>query len=246
MVGLGGLEPPTSVLSGLRSNLLSYRPNRHRALGYSTQHRAIRQNRAFVTSNTTAIVRPSMERRRLRGHRRRARSSSRTPLHADLSATDALALSPGLRGFSRAARASYPARVPAPRGRPGLVHSVLVSLFISVPRRSSPPGGRRCERALRGACACATRSPGSALPPSPSSAQSPLPTRPMIVSCSSAGRRQAQSGGRRMPASVLIFRRIHNGGPRTTWRMLPHGPMGHSPLSVTQRARTSRNMRRRL
>ena len=92
----------------------------------------------------------------------------------------------------------------------------------------------------------ASRSPGSALPPSPSSAQSPLPTRPMIVSCSSAGRRQAQSGGRRMPASVLIFRRIHNGGPRTTWRMLPHGPMGHSPLSVTQRARTSRNMRRRL
>ncbi len=85
-----------------------------------------------------------------------------------------------------------------------------------------------------------------ASPPSPSSAQSPLPTRPMIVSCSSAGRRQAQSGGRRMPASVLIFRRIHNGGPRTTWRMLPHGPMGHSPLSVTQRARTSRNMRRRL
>ena len=28
MVGLGGLEPPTSRLSGVRSNLLSYRPNR--------------------------------------------------------------------------------------------------------------------------------------------------------------------------------------------------------------------------
>ena len=27
MVGLGGLEPPTSRLSGVRSNLLSYRPN---------------------------------------------------------------------------------------------------------------------------------------------------------------------------------------------------------------------------
>ena len=26
MVGLGGLEPPTSRLSGVRSNLLSYRP----------------------------------------------------------------------------------------------------------------------------------------------------------------------------------------------------------------------------
>jgi hypothetical protein len=27
MVGLGGLEPPTSRLSGVRSNHLSYRPN---------------------------------------------------------------------------------------------------------------------------------------------------------------------------------------------------------------------------
>jgi hypothetical protein len=28
MVGLGGLEPPTSPLSGVRSSHLSYRPNR--------------------------------------------------------------------------------------------------------------------------------------------------------------------------------------------------------------------------
>ena len=28
MVGLGGLEPPTSPLSGVRSNQLSYRPNK--------------------------------------------------------------------------------------------------------------------------------------------------------------------------------------------------------------------------
>ncbi len=28
MVGLGGLEPPTSRLSGVRSNHLSYKPNR--------------------------------------------------------------------------------------------------------------------------------------------------------------------------------------------------------------------------
>ena len=27
MVGLGGLEPPTSRLSGVRSNRLSYKPN---------------------------------------------------------------------------------------------------------------------------------------------------------------------------------------------------------------------------
>ena len=31
MVGLGGLEPPTSSLSGMRSSHLSYRPRRHRS-----------------------------------------------------------------------------------------------------------------------------------------------------------------------------------------------------------------------
>ena len=30
MVGLGGFEPPTSPLSGVRSNQLSYRPGIHR------------------------------------------------------------------------------------------------------------------------------------------------------------------------------------------------------------------------
>ena len=33
MVGLGGIEPPTSRLSGVRSNRLSYRPTPNRALG---------------------------------------------------------------------------------------------------------------------------------------------------------------------------------------------------------------------
>jgi hypothetical protein len=32
MVGLGGLEPPTSRLSGVRSNHLSYRPNGYNSL----------------------------------------------------------------------------------------------------------------------------------------------------------------------------------------------------------------------
>lgn len=30
LVGVGGLEPPTSILSGLRSNLLSYTPSQRR------------------------------------------------------------------------------------------------------------------------------------------------------------------------------------------------------------------------
>lgn len=60
-----------------------------------------------MTSNTTVIVRPSMEKRRLRGHRRRARSrlahtAPRRPLHY----RRLHSLLPGLRGFSRAARAS--------------------------------------------------------------------------------------------------------------------------------------------
>ena len=36
MVGLGGLEPPTSPLSGVRSNQLSYRPAR---LSFDTHYR---------------------------------------------------------------------------------------------------------------------------------------------------------------------------------------------------------------
>jgi hypothetical protein len=35
MVGLGGFEPPTSRLSGVRSNQLSYRPTVERRRQYS-------------------------------------------------------------------------------------------------------------------------------------------------------------------------------------------------------------------
>ena len=37
MVGLGGLEPPTSRLSGVRSNQLSYRPKREISLKIKQQ-----------------------------------------------------------------------------------------------------------------------------------------------------------------------------------------------------------------
>ena len=38
MVGRGGLEPPTSRLSGVRSNHLSYRPEPLACFGQSLQH----------------------------------------------------------------------------------------------------------------------------------------------------------------------------------------------------------------
>ena len=37
MVGLNGLEPTTSPLSGVRSNHLSYRPNFLQMLSYNTK-----------------------------------------------------------------------------------------------------------------------------------------------------------------------------------------------------------------
>ena len=104
-----------------------------------------------MTSNTTAIVRPSKKRRMPRDHRRRARSRlAHTATSEPLPRRRPRPLLPGLRGFSRAARASFTARLPTPRGRPGLVDPISVSLFISVPRRLSPPRGSRRERALRG------------------------------------------------------------------------------------------------
>ena len=36
MVGLGGVEPPTSPLSGVRSNQLSYRPDRSTTQGHAS------------------------------------------------------------------------------------------------------------------------------------------------------------------------------------------------------------------
>src|SRR5690349_6076389 len=39
MVGLSGLEPPTSRLSGVRSNQLSYRPTRNSVVGTRAEHR---------------------------------------------------------------------------------------------------------------------------------------------------------------------------------------------------------------
>ena len=51
MVGLGGLEPPTSRLSGVRSNQLSYRP----ILQMVRNHRSLKTEQYFEISD----VRPT-------------------------------------------------------------------------------------------------------------------------------------------------------------------------------------------
>ena len=48
MVGLGGFEPPTSPLSGVRSNQLSYRPVLFRIVGLEQSSAPKRDPLAFV------------------------------------------------------------------------------------------------------------------------------------------------------------------------------------------------------
>ena len=63
LVGLGGLEPPTSSLSGKRSNRLSYRPEMrqsritwHAGLGYRKQGLAAQSDSFSVTSMPPANI----------------------------------------------------------------------------------------------------------------------------------------------------------------------------------------------
>ena len=53
MVGLGGLEPPTSRLSGVRSNRLSYEPMFFRAVISSVSVRLVRPQFAIVACLTS-------------------------------------------------------------------------------------------------------------------------------------------------------------------------------------------------
>src|SRR6266403_2514625 len=54
MVGLGGLEPPTSPLSGARSSHLSYRPNRIGPINSSTAWQVTRN--ATLTSVFSLVL----------------------------------------------------------------------------------------------------------------------------------------------------------------------------------------------
>jgi hypothetical protein len=58
VVGLGGLEPPTSPLSGVRSNHLSYRPGRDRLLFSSSDLRQTTKNPLLPVSMHVRAWRP--------------------------------------------------------------------------------------------------------------------------------------------------------------------------------------------
>ena len=58
LVGLGGLEPPTSPLSGVRSNRLSYRPNNRRVcrpIAPLSKHKSVRCDSVASTNLDQAI-----------------------------------------------------------------------------------------------------------------------------------------------------------------------------------------------
>ncbi len=55
LVGLGGLEPPTSPLSGVRSNRLSYRP----ALGFQRLLGEFAREKAFFKGGDPAAGSPT-------------------------------------------------------------------------------------------------------------------------------------------------------------------------------------------
>ena len=170
---------------------------------------------------------------------------SRTPLRADLSPADALALSclvyvdfhalPGPRSprgclLREAAQAS---------SIPSLYRYSLASHADHPLLEAAGASARFGSLRVRDAVTRLTSRPLAQFGAVTFIDEAGAPT----WSC--AGRMQARLGGRRMPASASIFRLIRSGGLPTTWRMRRRGPMGHSPWSAIQRARISRYTRRR-
>lgn len=169
-----------------------------------------------------------------------------SPLQADLSPADALALSCLVYVDFHA--------LPGPRSPRGcLLREVAQASSIpSLYRYSSPTHE---DRPLLEAAGSSARFGGLRV----CDAVTRLGTRPLAqfgaaTFIDEAGatyvvfraRMRARSGGRRMPDLALIFPRIRSGGPPTTWRMRRRARRGRSWCSVTRRAPIVRSMRRRL
>jgi hypothetical protein len=74
MVGLSGLEPPTSRLSGVRSNQLSYRPTSRGRGG--VVHGVLREH-SLPRPEATAWVTPCLDRREATDRRSKRGSGAR-------------------------------------------------------------------------------------------------------------------------------------------------------------------------
>ena len=58
LIGLSGLEPPTSRLSGVRSNQLSYRPMRYKFAFQKSSLKIKQSNNLFQTSILQLMAAP--------------------------------------------------------------------------------------------------------------------------------------------------------------------------------------------
>lgn len=165
---------------------------------------------------------------------------SRTPLRADLSPTDALALSCLVYVDFHA--------LPGPRSPRGCLLRE-VAQASSIPSLYRYSLASHADRPLLEAAGASARFGGLRV----CDAVTRLTSRPLAqfgavtfideagaTSWSSAGRMRARSGGRRMPASALNFRPIRSDGRPSTWHTLRRKRQDRSSSSGIQRVRISR------
>ncbi len=219
----------TDLSLGLRSNLRAIAgPTGTRALGYSTQHRAIRQ-KSSVGDVQHDRDHPAFDERKCRDHRRRG--TFKTRAHSRTCTDLSRSLLPDYRGFPCATRTSFPHAVASSEGRrsPSLYrYSWRPHADRPLPRR--PPVRKRTRRPT----GCTTRRLDD------------VGTR--SVRCrhlhrrgrgDRGFRRDGRRGRVRCPLPILNFRRIRSGGP-ANYLAYARGPVLWSVIQKNEAWRCTR------
>ena len=164
---------------------------------------------------------------------------SRTPLRSDLSPADALALSCLVYVDFHA--------LPGPRSPRGCLLRE-VAQASSIPSLYRYSLASHADRPLLEAAGVSARFGGLRVRDAVTRlTSSPLAQFGAVTFVDEAGATYVVFRGTDASAvgwAALIFRRIHSGGPRTTWRTQRRRPIGQSPWSVIRRGRISRCTRR--